>query len=161
MIWSVVMRRVPLPRMCSMSARPRSGLLGADAFFIRTASRSISNTTSVFGSRPSFSRMSIGIVTCPLLVILTVILLPVRVLHLLLWILIAALTPEFWLLRGPHNLDAQECSRTLLGKERIDGSQHPSLPTGHGLGDCGLESQRAMKIQGVPIEVIAAGEIDS
>ena len=74
---------------------------------------------------------------------------------------VAAVAPELGRLRGPHNLDTQECSRTLLGKERVDRFQDPSLPAGHCLGDFGLEFQRAMKIQGVPAEIIGAGKIDS
>jgi hypothetical protein len=71
MISSVVISTVPRPRMCSTISRPRERT-GRLAFVRRTASPSSSKSTSVFGSSPSCSRISNGIVTCPLLAMRTV-----------------------------------------------------------------------------------------
>src|SRR2546421_8740146 len=68
-ISSVVMRTVALPRSRATAVAPRPGCRDAFARRRRTALPWSSNSTSVFGKRPVFSRISMGMVTCPLLVI--------------------------------------------------------------------------------------------
>src|SRR5690606_17605305 len=67
MISSVLMPVVARPRIRSTRLRPRTRVLRALRIF--TALPETSNSTSVSGSSPSRSRISCGIVTCPLLVI--------------------------------------------------------------------------------------------
>jgi hypothetical protein len=69
MIWSVVMGVDAFPRMARSNRKPREEL--ALAFLRITASLLTENETSVFGSKPILCRISIGIVTWPLLVIRT------------------------------------------------------------------------------------------
>src|SRR4051812_20104576 len=74
------MRTVALPRRRAMALAPRPGRSGAVARLIRTVLPTNSNSTSVLGNNPAFSRNSTGIVTWPLEVIRIVVsLLLVRV----------------------------------------------------------------------------------
>src|SRR5437016_1790419 len=67
--------------MSSSSRSPRLFCPLPLALRMRTLSPTSSNSTSLFGCNPSFSRISIGIVTCPLTVILMVILRKVLLCH--------------------------------------------------------------------------------
>jgi hypothetical protein len=66
MISSVLMRTSPRQRMCATRRSPRPGRLFRRAGLMRTALPSSSNSTSVSGTSPVFSRRASGIVTWPL-----------------------------------------------------------------------------------------------
>src|SRR5262245_10834544 len=66
MISSVVMVPSPRPRICATKRAPRPLPVWRRARLMWTALPSKSNSTSVFGSRPAFSRMARGMVTWPL-----------------------------------------------------------------------------------------------
>ena len=63
MISSVVIRPLPLPRSWATIERPRP--CRVQAFVMRTASPSTSQVTSVWGSSPNCSRISMGMVIWP------------------------------------------------------------------------------------------------
>src|SRR4051812_906706 len=65
MISSVDSFPSPRPRRCSTRRAPRPRPRFPRAGLIRTLLPSYSKSTSVFGIRPAFSRMSCGMVTCP------------------------------------------------------------------------------------------------
>src|SRR6266545_874443 len=66
-ISSVLIRTVPRPLRWATRVLPRAA--APRAFLIRAVFPSISNSTPVFGCKPSFCRILWGIVTCPLDVI--------------------------------------------------------------------------------------------
>src|SRR5688572_7508684 len=76
-------------------------------------------------------------------------------------LLLVAIETELRLFGSPINFDLEQRTGALFREEWIDGFEHPTLPTRHGLGNPGLEFESAVEIEDVAIQVIAAGKIDT
>lgn len=122
----MLIRTVPVPRSRPTTLAPRPSRARSGRGRIRTVLPSTTNSASVLGSRPSFSRISTGIVTCPLDVIF----------------MASPLCPQHARPGPGRSLTRKTIPCTAL----VAGRHCPSVPSDEvGRGEERLESEEAVK----------------